>query len=160
MTLSSRTPRVCLHASLDHVQWVHDQDLRHTGDGASGELVDKGKRLGFGGHVDGRVEWSGEVLGSLSRWKRYERENARVCGVERTNTRYSCCRNGSRDSLNTYRMNVVTAGCGFSLSVSAKVKVDSDVGIWLSSSEQPPLPYIRPITTCNVPRTLVNHVSK
>ena len=60
---------VCLHASLDHIQRVHDQNLRHTGDGAGSELVDKGKRLGFGGHVDGRAGWSGEVLGSLSRGK-------------------------------------------------------------------------------------------
>ena len=108
MTLLCCAPLLCLHASLDHVQRVHDQNLRHTGDGASGELVDEGKRLGFGGHVDGRVGWSGEVLGSLSWWKRYERENARVYGVERTNTREYCCRNGSRDPLNTYRMNVVT----------------------------------------------------
>lgn len=108
MTLFCRAPLLCLHASLDDVQRVHDQDLRHTSDGASGELVDEGKRLGFGGHVDGRVGWSGEVLGSLSRWKRYKRENARVRGAERRNTREYCCRNGSRDSLNTYRMNVVT----------------------------------------------------
>jgi hypothetical protein len=79
------------------------------------------------------------VVGSLSRWKRCERENARVYGVERTNTRYSCCRNGSRDSLNTYRMNVVTAGCGFSSSV-VSAKVDGDVGLWYSSLRQPPLP--------------------
>lgn len=72
MTLFCRAPLVCLHASLHHVQRVHDQNLRHTGDGASGELVDERKRLGFGGHVDGRVGWSGEVLGSLSRWERYE----------------------------------------------------------------------------------------
>lgn len=105
MTLLCRASLLCLHASLNHVQRVHDQDLRDAGDGASSELVDKGKRLGFGGHVDGRVGWSG---GSLSRWKRYKRENARVYGMERTNTREYCCRNGSRDSLNTYRMNVVT----------------------------------------------------
>lgn len=34
-----------LHSRLDHIQRVHDQDLRHTGDSASGELVDEGKRL-------------------------------------------------------------------------------------------------------------------
>lgn len=74
---------VCLHASLDDVQRVHDQDLRHTGDGAGGELVDEGKRLGFGGHVDGRVGLSGEVVGSLSRYSKYEREDVRVRRVER-----------------------------------------------------------------------------
>jgi hypothetical protein len=92
------------------------------------------------------------VVGSLSRWERYEREDARVNGVERTNARYSCCRNCSRDSLNTYRMNVVTAGCGFSSSV-VSAKVDGDVGLWYSSSRQPPLPYIRPITTCTCTHT-------
>jgi hypothetical protein len=62
----SRACLVCLHTSLDDVQRVHDQNLRHTGDGTSCELVHEGQRLGFGGHVDCRAGWSGEVVGSLS----------------------------------------------------------------------------------------------
>jgi hypothetical protein len=63
----SRACLTSLHTSLDDVQRVHDQNLRHTGNGTSCELVHEGKRLGFGGHIDCRVGWSGEVVGSLSR---------------------------------------------------------------------------------------------
>jgi hypothetical protein len=61
----SAVPRarpLCLHTSLDDVQRVHDQNLRHTGDGAIGELVDEGQRLGLVGHVDGCV-------GGVERWE-------------------------------------------------------------------------------------------
>ena len=36
-----------LHARLDHVERVHDQDLRHASHSTGGELVDEGEgRLG------------------------------------------------------------------------------------------------------------------
>lgn len=40
----------CLHSGLDHVERVHDQNLRDTGHGARDELVDEGERLWFAGH--------------------------------------------------------------------------------------------------------------
>lgn len=48
---------VCLHSRLDHIERVHDQDFRNTGDGASSELVYERERL-VGRHGDGGGVWN------------------------------------------------------------------------------------------------------
>ncbi|KAI7498790.1 hypothetical protein KC357_g294 [Hortaea werneckii] len=50
--LRKQSPALQLDSSLDHVQRVHDQDLRHTGHRTGGELVDERQRL-FGRHGGG-----------------------------------------------------------------------------------------------------------
>jgi len=55
-----------LHSGLDHVQRVHDQNLRDTGHSTRDELVYEGERLGFAGH-GGLVR-----VGGWSRWESVE----------------------------------------------------------------------------------------